>query len=270
MSYRSPSEIGQAVVNSGITKATTDLTTLSMLGFLAGGFIAIAAITSNTVANGLGSWAGPGAVRLLSGLAFSIGIVMVIIGGAELFTGNSLMIAALLDRRIRAGALLRNWIIVYLANLAGAVFVAWLYYGTGLWRTADGELSRALIETAHKKASLDIWQAFFRGVLCNWLVCMGIWMSYAADDVTGRIVPTAMAVSAFVMCGAEHSIANMFYMPMGFMLDSTPAAQAVSGMARNIVPVTLGNITGGGLLVAVAYWIAYIRRKSPAHDGVRA
>ncbi len=262
VAYRTPSEIAATAVNAGVAKSRASAVALVVLGFLAGSFIAMAAVASHTVSYALGAWAGPSAVKLISGLVFSVGIVMVIIGGAELFTGNSLMVMALLDRRIRLGALLRNWVIVYLSNMAGALFVAWLYHETGLWQPADGASAQALVMTAIRKSSLEFWPAFFRGVLCNWLVCMGVWMSYSADDVLGRIAPLAMAVSAFIMCGAEHSVANMFYIPIGLMLSSAPAAQCFASLARNLLPVTLGNVVGGGLLVGTMYWWAYMRPAS--------
>ena len=264
VAYRTPSEIAATSVNAGVAKSRAGTVTLIVLGFLAGSFIAMAAVASHTVSYALGAWAGPSAAKLISGLVFSVGIVMVIIGGGELFTGNSLMVMALLDRRIRVGALIRNWVIVYFSNMAGAIFVAWLYHETGLWQTVDGASAQALVMTAMRKSSLEFWPAFFRGVLCNWLVCMGVWMSYSADDVSGRIVPLAMAVSAFIMCGAEHSVANMFYIPIGFLVSSAPASECFASLARNLLPVTLGNVVGGGLLVGAMYWWAYLRPISEA------
>ena len=269
VAYRTPSEIAATSVNAGVAKSRAGTVTLIVLGFLAGSFIAMAAVASHTVSYALGAWAGPSAAKLISGLVFSVGIVMVIIGGGELFTGNSLMVMALLDRRIRVGALIRNWVIVYFSNMAGAVFVAWLYHETGLWQTADGASAQALIMTAMRKSSLEFWPAFFRGVLCNWLVCMGVWMSYSADDVSGRIVPLAMAVSAFIMSGAEHSVANMFYIPIGYMVSSAPAAQGFAAAARNLLPVTLGNVVGGGVLVGTMYWWAYMRPTPESRDVAR-
>jgi formate/nitrite transporter len=265
---KTPSEIAAVAVKAGVAKSRASATALVVLGFLGGSFVAMAAVASHTVSCSLGIWAGPSAVRLISGMVFSVGIVMVIVGGAELFTGNSLMVMALLDRRIRSGELIRNWVIVYFANMAGAIFVAWLYYETELWQPIDGACAQALITTAIRKSSIHFWPAFFRGALCNWLVCMGVWMSYSADDVVGRVVPLSMAVSSFVMCGAEHSVANMFYMPVGLMVSSTPLAEWLAGFGRNLVPVTLGNIVGGGLLVAVMYWWAYMRPVSEMGDRV--
>jgi len=266
VAYRTPSEIAATAVNAGVAKSRAGAATLVVLGFLAGSFIAMAAVASHTVSYALGAWAGPSMVKLISGLVFSVGIVMVIVGGAELFTGNSLMIMALLDRRIRLGALIRNWVIVYFSNMAGAVFVAWLYHETGLWQPVDGASAQALVMTAIRKSSLEFWPAFFRGVLCNWLVCMGVWMSYSADDVSGRIVPLAMAVSAFIMSGAEHSVANMFYIPIGYMVSSAPAAEGFAAAARNLLPVTLGNAVGGGVLVGTMYWWAYMRPTPESRD----
>lgn len=261
MAYRTPSEMAKAVVESSVAKANADFTTLAILGFLAGGFIALAGAAAQTVTLGLGSWAGVGTVRFISGLIFSVGITMVIIGGAELFTGNSLMITGLCERRITLAQLLRNWTIVYLSNFLGALFVAWLYYESELWKTPGMEIANGFVNTAISKANMGFGPAFARGILCNWLVSMGVWMSYAAADVTGRIIPTAMAVSAFVMFGGEHSVANMFYMPAGFMIQARISGLPALSMFPNFASVTLGNIVGGGLLVATMYWAVYLRSR---------
>lgn len=260
MAYRTPSEMAKAVVESSVTKANADFASLAILGFLGGSFIALAGASAQTVSLGLGSWAGAGTVRFISGLIFSVGITMVIIGGAELFTGNSLMIIGLCERRITLARLLRSWIIVYFSNFLGALLVAWLYYGSELWMTPGMGIATGFVNSALSKAELAFWPAFARGVLCNWLVSMGVWMSYAAADVTGRIIPTAMAVSAFVMFGGEHSVANMFYLPAGFMIRARMSALPAPSIFRNMASVTLGNIVGGGLLVAAVYWAAYLRK----------
>lgn len=262
MAYKAPAEIAKTVVDSSVAKANADFVTLVALGFLAGSFIAIAGATSHTVSLALGPWAGPGIIRFISGLIFTVGITMVIIGGAELFTGNSLMVAGLLEGRITIVQLLRNWVLVYLSNFVGALFVAWLYYKTELWAAPGLEIAEGFVNTAIAKANIEFGTGFARGILCNWLVCMGVWMSYAADDVTGRVIPTAMAVAAFVMCGAEHSVANMFYMPVGFMIRARISGLPALSMLPNLVSVTLGNVVGGGLLVATVYWVAYLRKSS--------
>lgn len=260
MAYRTPSEMAKAVVDSSVAKANADFVSLAILGFLGGSFIALAGATAQTVSLGLGSWAGTGTVRFISGLIFSVGITMIIIGGGELFTGNSLMIIGLCERRITLVQLLRNWAIVYLSNFLGAFFVAWLYYESDLWMTPGMEIANGLVNTAVTKANMAFGPAFARGVLCNWLVSIGVWMSYAAADVTGRIIPTAMAVSSFVMCGGEHSVANMFYMPAGFMIQARISGLSAPSILPNMASVTLGNIVGGGLLVAAVYWAVYLRK----------
>jgi len=264
MAFKTPSEVAATAVGMGVAKSRASSGALVVLGFLAGSFIAISAVLSHTISYSLGPWAGPSVVRIVSGLPFSLGIAMVIVGGGELFTGNSLMVMALIDKRIPFRALIRNWIVVYFANMAGAIFVAWLYYRAGLWESVDGTCAESLMAIAVRKSSLDFWPAFFRGVLCNWLVCMGVWMSYSADDVIGRLVPSAMAASAFVMCGAENSVANMFYIPAAFMVSSAPAAECFASLVRNLLPVTFGNVVGGGMLVGAMYWWAYVRSVSEA------
>lgn len=257
MAYRTPSEIKHTVSDAGVAKANMSTAKTAVLGVLAGGYIAIAAMAAYTVSSALGPWAGLGLSRLFAGLVFTVGIVMVIVGGGELFTGNMLLVVALCDRRITARRLLRNWTIVFLSNLAGALFAAWLYWQSGLWNLGDGVIGSALASSATTKASMHWWTAFTRGVLCNWLVTLSVWMSFSAGDVSGRILPASMAVAAFVIIGGEHCVANMFYIPVGFFISSYPASECIRGLVSNLIPVALGNVVGGGLLVSAMYWEAY-------------
>lgn len=259
MAYKTPLQIRQYVSDVGVSKAGMSTGSTLVLGALAGAYIAMAAMVAYSVSYTLGDWAGPGMIKLISGSVFSVGIVMVLVGGAELFTGNMLLTVALLDRRISLAQALRNWCLVFIANAVGAGFAAWLFWQTGLGQQGSGAVGAALASAASAKASMPWWTAFTRGVLCNWLVAMSVWMSYSADNVSGRILPAMMAVASFVAIGGEHCVANMFYIPAGFLISGAPLGTVLEGMARNLAPVTLGNMAGGGLLVAALYWLAYDR-----------
>jgi formate/nitrite transporter len=208
-----------------------------------------------------GSALGFGPSRLLGGLAFSLGLILVIVGGAELFTGNSLIVIARASRRITSWALLRNWGIVYAGNFAGALGMVGLAYFSGILSLDMDEFAETARTIAKTKLELPADQAFFRGVLCNALVCLAVWLCYAARDVAGKILAIAGPITAFVALGLEHSVANMYLIPIG-MLAGT--GFDLSGLARNLFWVTLGNIVGGGGGVALAYWTIYL---SPAARG---
>ncbi len=257
MAYRSPSQIRQYVSDVGVSKAEMSTGRIMVLGALAGAYIAMAAMVAYSVSYTLGGWAGPGMIRLVASSVFTVGIVMVLVGGAELFTGNMLLSVALLDRRISAAQALRNWGLVFLSNAIGAAFAALLFWQTGLAQQGDGAVGVALASAASAKASMAWWTGFTRGVLCNWLVALSVWMSYSADSVSGRVLPATMAVASFVAIGGEHCVANMFYIPAGYLVSGASAATILTGMFRNLVPVTLGNMVGGGLLVAAMYWLGY-------------
>ena len=193
-----------------------------------------------------------GPARLLGGLVFSLGLILVIIGGAELFTGNALMVMAAVDRKISARKLLRSWAVVYLGNLVGAAGIALAFGFSGI---LQGPLEDTAVSIVRNKASLDPIEAFVRGVLCNVLVCLAIWLSFAARTVAGKVLAIIWPISAFVLLGLEHSVANMFFFPQGWMAGS----DVTVGMAlTNLVWVTLGNILGGAGGVALAYRYAFL------------
>jgi len=246
-----PATIATLVEEVGVAKANLPLVPLITLAVLAGAFIALGAAAYTMAMTGADPLAGPD--RLLGGLAFSLGLILVVVAGAELFTGNALMTIALVDGRISVGALLRNWLVVYAGNLAGAVLVAGAMAATGL---LDGPMGAVAEKIALAKTGLSPVEAFARGVLCNILVCLAVWLAIAARDVGGKIMAIIWPISAFVLLGFEHSVANMYLIPQGWL-----AGAPVSGMdfARNLVPVTLGNIVGGAGGVAMAYWLAYRR-----------
>jgi len=238
---------------------------LVLLGVLAGAYIGFGAQYATTVTHDLAPVVGLGLSRLVGGITFSIGIILVLLAGAELFTGNALLVLSVLDRQASVRQLLRNWGIVYFANFAGALLLVLLVRLSGLDQTASGALGSAALSIANTKVDLTFLQAFTRGILCNWLVCLAIWMASQASSIPAKILAAMFPVTAFVVSGFEHSVANMYFIPLGIALRST-AVEAVSarltvgGMfVHNLLPVTLGNIVGGALFVAMIYWMVELR-----------
>ena len=251
--FLSPAEIAETCVSVGKKKAGLSAPKMLWLGFLAGMFIAFAGVAA-TFANVYVN-------KLAGAMVFPAGLAMVLLAGSELFTGNCLMTAALLRHEITAGAMLKNWGLVYLGNLIGAVFVSALTVFGGTFDNAVGE---ALMATAASKASLSFGAAFLRGILCNILVCVAVWMSFGAKDMGGKVLAMYFPIMAFVVSGFEHSIANMFYLPAGILLTARTGADAISvsgAILNNLLPVTLGNIVGGAGIVAAGYFFVYLKRK---------
>ena len=244
-----PAEIAVLVESAGVGKAHLPFVQMLVLAILAGAFIALGAAAYTVVMTGADPAYGPH--RFLGGLVFSLGLVLVIIAGAELFTGNALMTMAAVDRKITATALFRAWTIVYLGNLAGAVLIAGLVAATGLLDGAMGETARGIAEA---KAALGTVEAVSRAILCNILVCLAVWLTLAARTAAGKILAIPLPIAAFVALGLEHSIANMYLIPQGMFAGANPGAGAV---LHNIAVVTLGNIVGGVGGVALAYRLAY-------------
>lgn len=248
-----PAEIARRIEAAGVAKARLSVLETLTLGVLAGAFIALGALFFLLVMTDSGLGLGPS--RLLGGIVFSLGLVLVVIAGAELFTGNNLIVMARVDGKVTTVELLRNWGLVYVANLAGAVGTAILVSLAGTLELGEGALAETAHAVARAKAAIPWHQAFFRGVLCNVLVCLAIWLTFAARDVTGKILAIILPISAFVALGFEHSVANMFFFPLA-MLDGSADVAAVA-MVGNLVPVTLGNIAGGGGFVGLTYWLCY-------------
>ncbi len=259
-----PAQIAERVERAGVAKARLPLLQTVTLGVLAGAFIALGAMLFTLVVTDHGLGFGPG--RWLGGIAFSLGLVMVVIAGAELFTGNNLLVMARVDGRIGTAELARNWVVVYLANFVGAVGVALLVRLAGGLELGEGRVLATATAIARAKVELGPVEAFFRGILCNLLVCMAVWLSFAAREVTGKILAIVFPISAFVALGFEHSIANMYFVPVA-MLHGVEGVDLV-GLFANLVPVTLGNVVGGGGLVALAYWLCY--RYRPAGSAASA
>ena len=255
----SPAQIAQRVENVGVAKARLPFLQTAMLGVLAGAFIGLGALYSVIVASDAGL---PFALqRVLGGLVFSLGLVLVVIAGAELFTGNNLLAMAWADGKVSTGEVLRNWTIVCAANFVGAAGLAVLVFLSGHADMNGGAIGQTYLQIAAAKSSLSPLSAFFKGVLCNILVCMAVWMTLAGRSVTDKIVAVLFPISAFVAAGFEHSIANMYFLPLGMLLDGN--AITVGGMVANLVPVILGNIAGGSVLVALVYYVIYRQDAHP-------
>ncbi len=267
-----PQEIAELVEKKGVVKATAPWMTTLALAVLAGAFIALGGVFSTIVSTHSG--AGFGVTRLLSGVAFSLGLILVVIAGAELFTGNTLVVMSVVSRRISVGMLLRHWAIVYVGNLAGALSIVALVY-LGRWWAQDSNGGGATaVSVANAKASLGFAEAFFRGILANALVCLAVWLASSGRTVTDKVLAIVFPVAAFVAAGFEHSIANMYFLPLGLLLShkaevlqaggfagGSLAHLTVSGTVNNLVASTLGNIVGGGVLVGLVYWFIYLRKR---------
>jgi formate/nitrite transporter len=255
----------------GVTKAALATEKLLALSVLAGAFIAMGAVFSTTATAGSAELAF-GVVRLLAGLTFSLGLVLVVVAGAELFTGNNLIVMAWAGRRVTTALLLRNWLLVYVGNFAGALATVALIYLSGQYEFGGDAVGRQALAIATAKTSLGFGQAVALGALCNALVCLAVWLCYSARSTADKILAIVPPIAAFVAAGFEHSVANMYFIPMGLLLKQNDGwvagladAPDLSGLTwgsfllDNLLPVTLGNIVGGALMVGAVYWFVYLR-----------
>jgi formate/nitrite transporter len=257
-----PREIAGLVERLGVQKVHTDRITLLVLAVLAGAFISLGSLFFTVVVTD--AQLGYGVTRLLGGLSFCLGLVLVVVAGAELFTGNNLLAMAWASGQISTRELLRNWLFAYAGNVVGCLgtvlFVVWGDVGS----LGDGAVGETAVRIARAKASLSVGEAFARGVLCNALVCLAVWLAMGGRSVTDKILAVLFPITAFVAIGFEHSIANWFFLPYGLALDQKDVV-SMGGAAQNLVAVTAGNIVGGTLLVAGVYWLAYLRgERKPA------
>jgi formate/nitrite transporter len=251
-----PADIAARIEAANVKRAALPIRNLIVLGVLGGIYIALggALATLALTDNGLGF----GPSRLTAGIAFSLGLIMLVIAGGELFTGNNLMVLALASRKVSPRCVWRNWSLAYAANAAGALLLAFTIHHTGV---LDGGSVRATAaRIAEAKAELGFWQAFLRGLLCNMLVCLAVWLSVSARSVEGKVVAIVFPIGAFVALGFEHCVANLYLLPVGML---SGANVTFAGLLGNIVPVTLGNVVGGAGLAA-AYWIVYLSDCSSA------
>ena len=251
----SPLEIAARVRDVGVVKARRDLVGTVVLAVLAGAFIGLGALAASVVSTG--SELGFGPTRLLAGGVFSLGLILVVVAGAELFTGNNLMAMAWASGQLRFREVVRNWAIVYAGNAVGALGTVALAWLGGVHTLAKGAVGATLVAVAVHKTGLEPLALVALGVLCNGLVCLAVWLAMAGRSVVDKVVAIVFPVAAFVAMGFEHSIANLFFLPYGALLD--PTAVPLAGILRNLLWVTVGNLLGGTLLVAGVYQVAYLR-----------
>jgi len=272
-----PSTMAARAEESGVKRATTDPITLFALSILAGAFISFGAIFATTVSAGTVGMP-YGVVRLLSGLVFSTGLLMVIIGGAELFTGSNIIVMAWASRKVTTRALLLNWVISFAGNFVGAIATAALMFYTTQYTFGGGAVGLTALSTANAKTSLAFIPALTLGIMCNALVCLAVWMCFSARTNIDRVVSIIPPIAAFVAAGFEHSIANIYFIPMGLFIkigapDSFwrsigktaadfPELTWSNFFVGNLLPVTIGNIIGGSIMVAAVYWFIYLRKVS--------
>ncbi|MCV2873738.1 formate/nitrite transporter family protein [Defluviimonas sp. WL0050] len=245
-----PAEIARLIEGAGVAKAALPLVQMFVLAMLAGAFIGFGAAAYTMVMTGTDMGYGP--ARMLGGLVFSLGLILVVVGGAELFTGNALMVMAAVDGRITPQQLFRNWAVVYLGNLVGAVGLAVAFGLSGL---LDGKMGGTAAQIALAKSNLPPVEAFVRGALCNALVCLAVWLTFAARTAAGKILAILWPITGFVLLGLEHSVANMYFFPQGW---AAGGEVDLTGAVTNLLWVTLGNILGGAGGVALAYRYAYL------------
>lgn len=276
--FLSPAQITDFTIETGIKKTSVPAMQSLLLGVLAGAFIAFAAEGSNMAAfNLLARPETYGLGKALAGAIFPTGLILTLEAGAELFTGNTMIFAAVLEGKVRLGAMLRNWGLVYVGNLLGSLLVAVLIVYSGQLNSGANLLGGITLKIASYKTHLEFLPALYLGILCNWLVCLAVWMSYGAKDIAGKSLAIFFPIWLFITSGFEHSVANMYYIPAAIMAKSNAAWVAASGLnpaqleqinwlsfLGNLLPVTLGNIIGGSLFVAGAYWLAYKKLNASA------
>jgi len=268
-----PAEMAEKIENTGVKKVALDFWSMFILAILAGAFISMGAEFCTLVMTKSGL--GYGVNRLLGGLVFSLGLILVVIAGAELFTGNNLIVLAWVSGKVSLGQLMRNWLIVYTGNLAGSLLTVMIMYLTRQWSFEGYSVGVTALNIANAKVNLLFAEALARGIMCNALVCLAVWLCLSARSVVDKIAAIVFPITAFVASGFEHSIANMYFIPLGILLKGEPEVLKAAGKTAadlvnlnwqrffitNLLPVTIGNIFGGGFMVAAVYWFIYRRRQ---------
>ena len=286
-----PSSMALIAEQSGVKRASADPVTVFVLSVLAGAFISFGAIFATTVGAGsiaivssdgsqaLAASIPYGVTRLLMGVVFSVGLLLVVIGGAELFTGNNMIVMAWASRKVKTRSLLLNWIVAFAGNAVGAIATAALMFLTAQYSFGSGSVGLVALTTANAKVSLTFISALTLGIMCNALVCLAVWMCYGARTTIDRVVTIVPPIAAFVTAGFEHSIANLYFVPIAIFIKwgapdsfwkaigkSASDFEALSWgnfLIGNLLPVTVGNIIGGSVMVAAVYWFVYLRKASP-------
>ena len=265
-----PADMAKRAEASAIRKANRDTLSAFFLAVQAGSFIAFgAALFTSTIHD---STLGVGLTKLIGGMTFSLGLVLVIIAGADLFTGDTLMVMGWLSRKVTIRQMLRSWAIVFTGNLAGTLAIVLLVHFSGHWTAGSGAVGAKALGIANAKVNMTFLQVFSSGVLCNVLVCLAIWLCHACRSVTDKILAIIFPITAFVAMGFEHSIANMYFIPAGLILKHNPAITSLAGgvdltgltlygfIVGNLMPVVAGNMVGGAVFVGAVYWILYLRK----------
>jgi formate/nitrite transporter len=276
-----PPEMAEKMVNIGAKKAILNAWSTFALAILAGAFIAIGAEFCTLVVTDSG-W-GFGMTKLMGGLVFCIGLILVVVAGAELFTGNNLILMAWFSGKATLVQVLRNWAIVYAGNFVGSLGTAMIMYYTGQWASAGYKVGATALNIANAKVNLTFTEGLARGIMCNALVCIAVWLCMSGRTTTDKILAILFPITAFVASGFEHSIANMYFIPMGLFLNGNAEVIAAAGKVAsdlvnlntlgflsNLIPVTIGNIFGGGFMVAVVYWLIYLRPEETEEEPVEA
>lgn len=274
MGNLSPFEIAVTLVEVGQKKIKLPPLPLWILGILAGVYIGFGAHLYIVVTNDVIEYFGCGFARFLGGSVFSVGLMLVMIAGAELFTGNCLILTGVLTGNIKVREMLYNWMVVFIANFIGSIMLALIINQTGLWKMNDMKVGITTLSIAFTKVNLSFSEAFYRGVACNWLVCLAVVLGMSGKDNISKIFGIYFPIMAFVASGFEHSIANMYFIPAGILLKNNPILVGSAGFAdninsltwssfivKNLIPVTLGNIIGGTIFVGASYYFAYLRGK---------
>jgi formate transporter FocA len=269
-----PPQMAEKAEDVGVRKANLDAVSLFALAVLAGAFISLGAIFATTVSAGAGDLPF-GIVRLLAGLAFSLGLILVVVGGAELFTGNALIVMAWASRKVGSGLVLRNWAIVYVGNLVGSLATVAVMFVSGQYAFGNGSVGLTALAIGNAKAALEFVPAIALGMMCNALVCLAVWLTFSARTTTDRILAIVPPIAAFVAAGFEHSVANMYFIPEALAIRAWAPDEFWSAIDRlpadypdltvdaflwsNLLPVTIGNIIGGAVMVGIVYWFVYLR-----------
>lgn len=264
-----PSEIAQLVETRGVAKASAPAITTFILSVMAGAFIALGGVLSTIILTG--SELGFGPTRFMAGIGFSLGLILVIVAGAELFTGNNLVVMSWVSGNVTLGSLMRNWGMVYVGNLVGALSIVAMVYLGRWWEQGESSVGATAVTIAAAKTSLPFWVVFVRAILANALVCLAVWLASGGRSVIDKVFGIIFPIAAFVASGFEHSIANMYFIPIGLLLsdqsgpvkvaalpDSQYTDLNVGGALNNIAAATLGNIVGGAILVGIVYWFVYL------------
>ncbi len=268
-----PDEMAEQAEDAGIKKANRSFSKTFVLAVLAGAFISFGAIFATTVTAEV--TLSPGFTKLIGGIAFSLGLILVIVGGAELFTGNNIIVMAWANKRIKTSQVIRNWSIVFLGNFIGAISIAVLMFYSLQYSSGTGSIGAKALSIAETKCSLGFVQAIILGILCNTLVCLAVWLCYSAKTTSGKILAILFPITAFVAAGFEHSIANMYFIPKALLIKASASGDFWTSInsspemyenltwgnfiVNNIIPVTIGNIIGGAIMVGFVYWFVYLK-----------